>query len=115
VLAVLYILLARVAPGWPLAGVVLAIGFFFYTLTNVTSAAVFDAAGARVQASAMGLASVLTQVLVLPAPVFAGWVVERLGYESAFFLSAGFMGVGAVIMLPLRLYRGSAWTPRLPG
>ncbi|MBI4012882.1 MAG: MFS transporter [Candidatus Rokubacteria bacterium] len=115
ILGGLYLLLAGVAPGWPLAALVLAIGVFFYTLTNVTSAAVLDAAGARVQASAMGLTSVLTQVIVLPAPVLAGWLVERLGYGSAFVLSAGFMVLGAAVMLPLRLYRGTGWTPRLPG
>jgi MFS family permease len=105
VVGALYVLLARVPPGWPLAAVVVVTGLFFYTLTNVTSAAVFDAAGAGVQASAMGLASVVTQVLVLPAPVLAGWMVERWGYESAFFLAAGFMVAGALIMLPRRLYR----------
>lgn len=106
----LYLLLGMVAPGWPLGGVVLAIGVFFYTLTNVTSAAVLDAAGARVQASAMGLASVLTQVIVLPAPVVAGWLVSRHGYAAAFVLSAAFMAAGAFVMLPLRLYRGSGTT-----
>lgn len=83
-------------------------------MTNVTSAAVFDAAGARVQASAMGLTSVLTQVIVLPAPVLAGWLVVRFGYGSAFVLSAGFMVLGALVMLPLRLYRGIGRTPRFP-
>jgi MFS family permease len=115
VLAGLYLLLAEVAPGWPLAALVLAIGVFFYTLTNVTGAAVLDAAGSHVQASAMGLTSVVTQVIVLPAPVLAGWLVERLGYGSAFVLSAGFMVLGTLVMLPLRLYRGSGWSPRLPG
>jgi MFS family permease len=115
VLGGLYLLLGRVAPGWPLGALVLAIGVFFYTLTNVTGAAVFDAAGARVQASAMGLSSVLTQVIVLPAPVVAGWLVERRGYSAAFVLAAGLMGLGTLVMLPLRLYRGTGWTPRLPG
>jgi MFS family permease len=112
VLAGLYLLLGVVAPGWPLAVLVLAIGVFFYTLTNVTGAAVFDAAGATVQASTMGLTSVLTQVIVLPAPVLAGWLVERWGYGSAFVLAAAFMGLGTLVMLPLRLYRGAGWTPR---
>lgn len=115
VLGGLYLLLGQVAPGWPLGALVLAIGVFFYTLTNVTGAAVLDAAGVRVQASAMGLASVLTQVIVLPAPVLAGWLVERRGYGSAFVLAAGFMVLGTLVMLPLRLYRGTGWMPRLPG
>jgi MFS family permease len=111
VLGALYGLLAWAGPGWVLGALVLAIGTFFYTLTNVTSAAVLDVAGARVQASAMGLASVLTQVIVLPAPVLAGWLVERRGYAAAFVLSAAFMGLGALVLLPLRLARGAAAQP----
>jgi MFS family permease len=112
--AALYVLLARVQPGWPLAAVVLALGLFFYTLTNVSSAAVFDAAGSGVQASAMGLASVVTQALVLPAPVLGGWIVERHGYESAFFLAAGLMAAGALIMIPRRFRRERAGTAGAP-
>jgi MFS family permease len=106
-LAALYGLLPAVPPGWPLGAVVLAVGVFFYTLTNVTTAAVLDAAGSRVQASALGLTSVLTQVIVLPAPIVAGWLVARAGYGPAFLLAAGFMVLGALVMLPLRLYRGA--------
>jgi MFS family permease len=103
----LYLLLPLATPGWSLALLALAIGVFFYTLTNVTSAAVLDAAGAGVQASSMGLTSVATQILVLPAPIVAGWLVERSGYGAAFVLSAAFMVVGALVMVPLRLYRGT--------
>jgi MFS family permease len=113
ILTVLYLLVGTVAPGVPLGLVVLAIGVFFYTLTNITSAAILDAVGSRVQASAFGLNSVLTQVLVLPAPIVAGWLVERYGYGSAFLLSAGFMGLGALVILPLRLYRGTRQRPPL--
>ena len=45
-LTVFYLLLGRVAPGWPLGLLVLAIGVFFYTLVNITSAAILDVAGA---------------------------------------------------------------------
>ena len=43
--------------------------------------------------------------------VIAGWLVHRYGYGSAFVLAAGFMAVGVLVMLPVRLYRG---TDRLP-
>jgi MFS family permease len=115
ILAGLYLLLAATPSGWPLAALVLAIGIFFYTLTNVTGAAVFDAAGRHVQASAMGLASLVTQVIVLPAPVLAGWMVQRWGYGSAFVLAAVFMVLGTVVMLPLRMYEGTTRTPRFSG
>jgi hypothetical protein len=45
-----YLLLARVAPGWPLGVLVLAIGMFFYTLVNITTAAVLDVASLLVDA-----------------------------------------------------------------
>jgi MFS family permease len=111
-LGTLYLGLGQVAPGWPLGALVLGIGVFFYTLTNVTSAAVLDTTGARLPASTMGLTMVLTQVIGLPAPVLAGWLVERSGYGAAFGLAAGFMGLGALVLFPLRLYRGSGGTPR---
>jgi MFS family permease len=113
-LCVLYLLLGQAAPGWPLGLVVLAIGAFFYTLVNVTSAAVFDVAGARVQSSATGLMSGLTQVIVLPAPIVAGWLVQRSGYGAAFLMAAAFMAAAALVVLPVRLYRGAGRAP-VPG
>jgi FSR family fosmidomycin resistance protein-like MFS transporter len=101
-----YLLLGRVAPGWPLGLLVLAIGMFFYTLVNITSAAVLDVAGARTQSSATGLSTVVTQLIVLPSPILAGWLVQRSGYGAAFVLAAAFMAAGVLVMLPVRLYRG---------
>jgi fucose permease len=49
---------------------------------------------------------------VLPAPVVAGWLVARSGYPAAFILAAGFMALGALVMVPLRLYTGSGPAPR---
>jgi MFS family permease len=92
----LYLVLGRVAPGWPLGIVVLAIGMFFYTLVNITGAAILDVAGARTQSSATGLSSVLTQLIALPSPVLAGWLAQHFGYGAAFQLAAGFMVVGAL-------------------
>lgn len=106
-----YLLLGRVAPGWPLGLLVLAIGMFFYTLVNITGAAVLDVAGARTQSSATGLSTALTQLIVLPSPILAGWLVQRFGYGAAFLLAAGFMMAGAAVLLPVRLYRGA---DRLP-
>jgi MFS family permease len=105
-LTVFYLLLGKAAPGWPLGLLVVAIGTFFYTLVNITTAAELDVAGPRLQASATGLATLMTQVIVLPAPIVAGWLVQRYGYGAAFSLAAGFTALGALIMLPVRLYRG---------
>jgi FSR family fosmidomycin resistance protein-like MFS transporter len=106
----LYLLLGRVAPGWPLGALVLLIGMFFYTLVNITGAAILDVAGTRTQSSATGLSSVLTQLIALPSPVLAGWLVQHYGYSAAFHLAAGFMALGALVMLPVRLYRGASRT-----
>jgi FSR family fosmidomycin resistance protein-like MFS transporter len=110
-LGALYALLAWVRPGWPLGVLVLAIGLFFYTLVNITTAAVLDVAGPRLQASATGLATLMVQVLVLPAPVLAGWLVHRHGYGAAFALAAGFMAAALLALLPVRLYGGFDRTP----
>jgi MFS family permease len=105
-LTVFYLLLGWAAPGWPLGLLVLAIGMFFYTLVNITTAAELDLAGPRLQSSATGLATLITQVIVLPAPILAGWLVQHYGYAAAFSLAAGFTALGALILLPVRLYRG---------
>ena len=53
----------------------------------------------------------LTQLIALPSPVLAGWLVQHFGYSAAFQLAAGFMAVGALVVLPVRLYRGAAPRP----
>ena len=106
-LGVLYLLLDVVTPGIALALVVTAIGLFFYTLTNITTATVMDVAGRQVQASSMGLTGVLTQVFVLPAPIIAGRLSDIYGYGSAFLLAGGLLIAAGIVLLPLRLYKGS--------
>jgi len=63
-------------------------------------------AGARTQSSASGLSTAITQLIVLPSPVLAGWLVHRFGYGAAFNLAASFMAIGILVMLPVRLYGG---------
>ena len=106
-LGVLYLLLDVVTPGIALVLVVTAIGLFFYTLTNITTATVMDVAGRQVQASSMGLTGVLTQVFVLPAPIIAGRLSDIYGYGSAFLLAGGLLIAAGIVLLPLRLYKGS--------
>ncbi|MDE2766081.1 MAG: hypothetical protein OXI25_06605, partial [Chloroflexota bacterium] len=105
----------KIAQGGRGAGLVLALGVLFYTLTNVTTAAALDVAGAGVQASSMGLMSVFTQLIALPALVAGGWLAEELGYGSTFVMSAAFMFFGALLMVPLRMYQGSHKTARFGG
>jgi len=106
-LGILFFLLAIAAPGVPLAIVVSAIGLFFYTLINVTSAATMDVAGANIQASSFGLASLVTQIVVFPTPMIAGYMIGVYGILSVFWISGIFLLLGAATLVPLRLYRGS--------
>ena len=106
ILTGLYLLLGRVAPGWPLGVVVLVIGMFFYTLVNITARGDPRRGGGATQSSATGLSSVLTQLIALPSPVL-GAACQHFGYAVAFHLAAGFMVVGTLVMLPVRLYRGA--------
>ena len=110
ILGILYIVLANADKGWQLSLVVLAIGVFFYTLTNVTTAAVLDVSGDKIQATSMGLTSLLTQAVSLPSPIIAGMLADNYGLGSTFLLAAVFMFVGGVIFLPLRLYKGSRFS-----
>ena len=114
-LGVLYLLLANATPGWQLVVVVLAIGVFFYTLTNVTTAAVLDVAGDGIQASSLGMTSLFTQAISLPAPIMAGWLADQYGYGATFILASGFMFLGVAVLVPLRLYKGTHRTARLSG
>lgn len=106
-LGVLYTLIPMVRPGVPLGMVVTLISLFFYTLTNVTAAAVVDTAGSRIQATSLGITFLSNSLFTLPGPVIAGYLIGLYGIGSVFHLSGGLLLAAAVVLLPLRLYRGS--------
>jgi len=106
-LGVLYLLLAVAHPGIQLGLVITLIGVFFYTLLNVTGAAVLDLAGSRSHASSYGLTILVTQLFIIPTPIVAGYVVARYGIIFIFYLSAAFQLLAALAVMPLRLYRGT--------
>jgi predicted MFS family arabinose efflux permease len=108
VLGILFALLTVVAPGVPLAFVVGAIGLFFYTLLNITFAAAMDVAGFKLQATSYGLSSLLMQLATSPMPIVAGWLIGGYGMDSAFFLAGGLTLLGGLLLLPLKLYRGTS-------
>ena len=103
-LGFLYLLLGYVPSGIPLAIVIALIGIFFYTLANLTGAAIFDVVDTRLHASSWGASSLLTQVFVLPAPVIAGAMIAPLGIGAPFALSGVLMlvGAGVLSLLPMR-------------
>ena len=106
-LAVLYALIPLVRPGVPLGIVVTLISLFFYTLSNITAAAVVDVAGSRIQATSLGIMFLSNSLFTLPGPVIAGYLVGLYGMASVFYLSGGFLLAAAAAIIPLRLYRGS--------
>lgn len=104
VLGVLYVPLGYVPSGIPLAILIAAIGTFFYTLANLTGAAIFDVVDTRLHASSWGASSLFTQVFVLPAPVIAGAMIAPLGIGAPFALSGVLMivGGGVLALVPMR-------------
>jgi MFS family permease len=106
-LGLLFLLLAVAAAGIQLGLVITVIGIFFYTLMNITNAAVMDVAGSKIQATSYGLTSVLTQLFVIPTPILAGFLIGSYGIHSAFFLAGAFLLLAGLVISPLKLYRGS--------
>ena len=106
-LGIFFVLLAVVAPGVPLAVVIITIGVFFYTLFNVMNAAVMDVAGANIQASTYGLTSLITQLVVIPTPMVTGYLIGPLGIRFAFVLAGLFLFLASLAIAPLKLYAGT--------
>ena len=106
-LGLLFALLAVAAPGVPLGLFVGAIGLFFYPLLNITVAATMDVAGSELQATTYGLSSLLMQIATSPTPMAAGWLIGMYGIHSSFLVAAAVTIVGALLLVPLKLFRGT--------
>ena len=106
VLAVLYTMIGYVDAGYPLAIVVTLISLFFYTLTNITAAAVTDVAGPKFQATSLGLSFLTNNFFTLPSPIIAGYMIGVYGIASVFVFAGVLLLVGALVIAPLKLYRG---------
>ena len=106
-LGLFFALLALVPPGIPLGLVILAIGLFFYTLFIIFNAAVMDVAASNVQAATYGLTSLVTQLVVIPAPMVTGYLIGGFGIKFAFVLAGAFLFIAGLVLAPLRLYRGT--------
>ena len=106
-LGLFFTLVAVVEPGIPLGVVIGATGLFFYTLFNILNAAVMDVAGSHIQASTYGLTTLITQLVVIPTPIVTGYLIGGLGIQSAFVLAGVFLFIGALLLAPLKLYRGT--------
>lgn len=106
-LGIFYALIAIAPAGIALGLVIAAISLFFYTLFNIFNAAVLDVAGSNIQATAYGLTSLITQIVVIPSPMIAGLLIGAMGIKSVFVLAGGLLILSALVLAPLRLYRGA--------
>jgi sugar phosphate permease len=60
-------------------------GLFFYGTGNIATAAVLDVAADQVQGTTQSFMSLFQQVVTLPAPLIAGWIVTQFGYTVVVF------------------------------
>lgn len=105
ILGTLYLLLRIAEPGLQLGLVIAAIGIFFFPLGNVLTAATMEVAASGIQASSFGLASLLAQLMALPAPVLAGFLISSHGIGSIFILSGTLLLSAALMVAFIRFSR----------
>ena len=106
ILGLVYFLLQWATAGVALAVVVVAIGFLFYTVANVTTAAALDVAGKGSQASSFGLVSLGTHILVVPRAHAGGIPHRTLRHHGGLFLSRGLPLGGRVRRVPAEVPEG---------
>lgn len=104
-MGLLYVALVFAPKGIPLALVVAALGLFFYAVANVTTSAVMDVAGERVQSSSMGVMGLFSQPFTLTAPIVAGVIVGHFGIKAAFWYSAATALTATAILIPVPFRR----------
>jgi hypothetical protein len=66
-----------------------------------------DVAGSHVQAATYGLTSLITQLVVIPAPMITGYLIGAWGIKFAFVLAGAFLVIAGLVLAPLQLYRGT--------
>jgi hypothetical protein len=50
---------------------------------------------------------VITQLIVIPAPMITGYLIGGLGIKFAFVLAGAFLLIAGLVLAPLQLYRGT--------
>ena len=105
-MGILYLLLPMPGGGFLLALIIAAMGMFFYGTGNIATAAVLDVASEQVQGTTQSFMTLFQQVVTLPAPIVAGFVVSHYGYATVFYYSSALLfsatAVWAFIRIPKR-------------
>ena len=106
-LGLLYLALPIPGPGISLALIISAMGLFFYGTGNIATAAVLDVAADQVQGTTQSFMSLFQQVVTLPAPLIAGWIVTQFGYTVVFYYASGLLFSAATVWLLIRIPKRS--------
>jgi len=102
-LGLLYLALPMPGPGISLALIISAMGLFFYGTGNIATAAVLDVAADQVQGTTQSFMSLFQQVVTLPAPLIAGWIVTQFGYTVVFYYASGLLFSAATVWLLIHI------------
>ena len=109
-MGILYLLLPMPGGGFLLALIIAAMGMFFYGTGNIATAAVLDVASEQVQGTTQSFMTLFQQVVTLPAPIVAGFVVSHYGYATVFYYSSALLFSAAAVWAFIRIPKRTAGT-----
>jgi len=109
-MGILYLLLPMPGGGFLLALIIAAMGMFFYGTGNIATAAVLDVASEQVQGTTQSFMTLFQQVVTLPAPIVAGFVVSHYGYATVFYYSSALLFSAAAVWAFIRIPKRAAST-----
>ena len=109
-MGILYLLLPMPGGGFLLALIIAAMGMFFYGTGNIATAAVLDVASEQVQGTTQSFMTLFQQVVTLPAPIVAGFVVSHYGYTTVFYYSSALLFSAAAVWAFIRIPKRAAGT-----
>ena len=109
-MGILYLLLPMPGGGFLLALIIAAMGMFFYGTGNIATAAVLDVASEQVQGTTQSFMTLFQQVVTLPAPIVAGFVVSHYGYATVFYYSSALLFSAAAVWAFIHIPKRAAGT-----
>ena len=107
-MGILYLLLPMPDGGFLLALIIAAMGMFFYGTGNIATAAVLDVASDQIQGTTQSFMSLFQQVVTLPAPIVAGFIVSQYGYSTVFYYSSALLFSAAMVWVFIRIPKRAA-------
>ena len=105
IMGILYLLIPAPNGGFILALIIGALGLFFYGTGNIATAAVLDMAPKEVQGTTQSFMSLFQQVVTLPAPMLAGYIVSQFGYSTVFYYSSALLFSAATVWALIQIHK----------